>query len=357
MKSTSQLAQSIERFRRGFWLRETVDRPPVGVIPARAWLPIQYAREPLRGEKLLPEDVGSSLARTDYEDSFAARPVESDDFVPYVAAWRAIPWLEAMCGCPVRTSAGSLAPGRCVRSAEELETAAIPARADWMETLYRETARLSETAPADCWVSPSILRGPSDVLAAMRGLEDFLLDLHDNPRAIAHAAARINELHLDVLDTHFQLVRPKLGGYGHIFGYWAPAPTTVIQEDAMGLCSPAIYRDLFMPLSAQIVAHLGKYVLFHLHSTGYRHYRHVLEAPGIAGLEITVEANGPRLADMVPALREILERSRLILMVDGHMDQLPEALRRLPREGLYLAVSDRFVRNEREFKILLGRFS
>jgi len=39
------------------------------------------------------------------------------------------------------------------------------------------------------------------------------------------------------------------------------------------------------------------------------------------------------------------------------MDQLPEALRRLPREGLYLAVSDRFVRNEREFKILLGRFS
>ena len=357
MKAHAQLSESIERFRRGFWLRETSDRPPVGVIPDRAWLPIQYAREPLRREELLPEDVGSTLARTDYEDAFAARPVESDDFMPYAAAWRAVPWLEAMCGCPVRASAGSLAAARCVPSAAELDTAAIPARADWMETLYRETSRLSDTAPADCWVSTSILRGPSDVLAAMRGLDNFLLDLHDDPRAVARAAARINQLHLDVLDKHFSLVGPKLGGYGHIFGYWAPAPTTVIQEDAMGLCSPAVYRDLFMPLSAQIVKHLGTHVLFHLNSTGYRHYTHVLEVPGIAGLEITVEANGPRLADMVPALREILERSRLILMVDGHMDQLPEALRRLPREGLHLIVSDKFVQNEREFKILLGRCS
>jgi hypothetical protein len=109
-----------------------------------------------------------------------------------------------------------------------------------------------------------------------------------------------------------------------------------------------------MPLSAQIVEHLGRHVLFHLHSTGYRHYRHVLDIPGIAGLQVVVEANGPRLADMVPALREILERSRLILMVDGHMDQLPEALRRLPREGLYLILSDKFVQDGKEFGLLLG---
>ncbi len=349
----SQLEESIDRFRRGFWNRQSIDRPPVGIAADRTWLPMNYLRAPLSRPKLRPEDVGPDLARTDYEDSFAERLVNSDDWLPYVAAWRAVPWLEAICGCPVRTAAGSLVPGRCAERLEDLKETSLAKSREWVETLRRETLRLRNTAPAGCWVSPTILRGTSDVLAAMRGLDDFYLDLHDDPRAIADAAAWVNKLHLEVLDLHFSLVSPKLGGYGHIYGYWAPGPTTVLQEDALGMCSPSVYRDLFMQLNADIVERLGEHVLFHLHSTGYRHFRHVLAVPGIAGLEITVEANGPRLADMLPALREILERSRLILFVDAHMDELPAVLRQLPKEGLYLIVSDKFVRNEEEFRRLI----
>jgi hypothetical protein len=354
MKDKGQLEESIERFRRGFWNRETLDRPPVGVAADRTWLPINYLKAPLPRQELQPEDVGPEIARTDYEDSFAARPVESDDLLPYAAAWRAIPWLEAMCGCPVRAAAGSLVPGRSAARIEDLTETPIPSRREWIETLRRETVRLRDSAPEDCWVSPTILRGTSDVLAAMRGLDDFYLDLHDDPQAIARAAARVNKLHLEVLELHFSLVKPKLGGYGHIYGYWAPGPTTVLQEDALGMCSPSVYRNLFMQLNAEIVERLGPYVLFHLHSTGYRHFREVLAVPGIAGLEITVEANGPRLSDMLPALREIVDRSRLILCVDAYMDELPSVLRRLPKEGLYLMVSDKFVRDEEEFQRLLA---
>ena len=110
---------------------------------------------------------------------------------------------------------------------------------------------------------------------------------------------------------------------------------------------PRGYRDLFMQYNAELVARLGKHTLFHLHSTGYRHYRHVLEIPGIAGLELTVEANGPSLAELVPALRAILERSRLILQVDGYFEDVPAALRALPKEGLYLLLSDRFIPDEK----------
>ncbi len=273
--------------------------------------------------------------------------------MPFAAAWRAVPWLEAMCGCPVRYSAGSLGPGRIVGAVEELRETPIPKNPEWIEALRRETLRLWDTAPSDCWVSPTILRGASDVLAAMRGLDNFLLDLHDDPQAVASAAARVSRLHREILDLHFSLLRPKLGGYGHIYGYWAPAPTTVLQEDVLGLCSPSVYKDLFRQLNADLVEHLGEHVLFHLHSTGYRHFRHVLEIPRIAGLEITVEANGPPLTGMLFALREILERSRLILFVDAHMDQLPGVLRQLPKEGFYLIVSDKFVRNEAEFQDLI----
>jgi hypothetical protein len=354
MKDPAQIEASIERYRRGFWNKESVDRPPVGIAADRTWLPINYLKKPFAREQLLPSDVTRDLVRTDYEDSFAERAVKSDDWLPYAAAWRAVPWLEAICGCPVRYSSGSLAPHRYVETTARLREIDIPANRQWLELLRRQTAELVETARTDCWVSPSILRGPSDVLAAMRGLNDFFLDLYDDPQALAAAAARINKLHLDVLDMHFSSVRPKFGGYGHIFGYWAPGPTTVIQEDALGMCSPSVYRDLFMEHNSEIAERLAPYVLFHLHSTGYRHYRHVLEIPKLAGLQVTVEANGPSLSDLAPVLREILERSRLILFVDSHFDQLQAVISRLPKEGFYLMVSDKFVPTEEDFRRFLA---
>lgn len=349
MKTPEQLAASIERFREGFWGRRSIGRPPIGVGADRAWQPIGYLRAPLPEGDLAPSAVNHSLVRTDYEDAFAARPVTRDDWMPYCAAWRGVPWIEAMCGCPVRASSGSLAPGHCLAGAGDWRDAKVPAKPEWTERLRLLTEELVATAPADCWVSTTILRGISDVLGAMRGISDFYLDLHDDPEPLLEAGARITQLHQDLLDLHFSLVPPKLGGYGHIFGYWAPGRTTVIQEDAMGLCSPAVYRDRFREFGAAIVRHLGAYVIFHLHSTGFRHYRDVLEIPGIAGLQITVELNGPPLIDMVPALRFMLERSRLILMVDAWHEQLREVLPKLPREGLYLMVSDRFIRSDAEF--------
>ena len=354
MKTVSHLQASIERFQRGFWNRQTTDRPPIGVAPDRVWAPIGFRREPLQRPYLEPADANRTQVRTEYEDSVAGRRVISDDWMPFVAAWRAVPWLEAMCGCRVRSASGSLAPERNIGEPAGLLTARIPANGEWFERLRNETAGLAADLPGDCWVSPTILRGCSDVLAAMRGLSDFCLDIHDGPQMLEAAAARVNELHWRVLQMHFESTKPKLGGYGHIFGFWAPGPATVLQEDVMGLCAPALYRDLFMRYNTELVTRLGKYTLFHLHSTGYRHYRHVLEIPGIAGLELTVEANGPTLAELVPALRVILERSRLILQVDGHFEELPATLRALPKEGLYLLLSDKFIPDEEAYRDFLG---
>src|ERR1019366_622099 len=214
----------------------------------------------------------------------------------------------------------------------------------------RQTAWLESQVPPDGWVTPSILRGPSDVLAAMRGITNFLVDLIDNPRAVRQAAGRVNQLLLQALDAHFSRVKPKLGGYSHIFGYWAPGKTIAIQEDTMGMASPAVYRDIFMEHNAEVVRHLGAYVLFHLHATGYQHYREVLDIPGIGGLQIVMETGGPTLLDLLPVFREILERSRLILQVGDSVEYLPEVLQKLPREGLFLTISSRQISSDQEFR-------
>lgn len=349
MKTTAQITASIQRFRRIFWEKKPGGRPPVGVVNTDIYLPLKYLRRPFPRQYVEPEDLRPDLVMTDYEFAFANRPVNCDDWIPFAAPWRAIPWLEAWCGCPVRFASGSLAPDPICDSVEALRAAPVPAQDKWFRCLRQQTEMLAAGAPADCWISPTILRGPSDVLAALRGLNNFLCDLHDAPEVLEEAAGRIHRLLLRALDQHFRVVKPTYGGYGHIFGYWAPGPTIAIQEDVLGLCHPHIYRDLFMKYSAQVVRHLGACVVFHLHSTGFRHFRHLLDIPGLAGLQMTVEANGPPLIDLLPAFREILERSRLLLFMDHRFEELPAVLPRLPSEGLYLAVPEARLPSEGAF--------
>ena len=350
MKTQDQVIESIERFRESFWNRKHTSRPPVGIYDENPSLPINFLRQPFTRPTVRPEDLNGDFVATEYEYSFAKRAVISDDFMAFAAPWRGIPWLEAVCGCDVRYSEGSLAPAHFVESLEELEQIPIPAPNGWLDCMRRETQRIAASAPPECWVSPSILRGTSDVLAAMRGMTEFFLDLHDNPQAVHKAASRVNLAVLKAIDIHYSLVQPKLGGYGHLFGHWAPSRTFMLQEDALGMCSPAVYREIFMPLNEAIVKHLGSSVFFHFHSTGHQHFTHVINLPGIAGLQMSMESIGPTLLDMVPVFQQILGKTRLMLQVCTGFEYLPEALRQLPHEGLYIIIPSKYIPTDSAFR-------
>ena len=225
----------------------------------------------------------------------------------------------------------------------------MPAREAWFTCLRQQTELLAASAPPDCWISPTILRGPSDVLAALRGLTGFLCDLRDAPQVIAQAAGRIHQLLIRAIDEHFSVVKPKYGGYGHIFGYWAPGPTIALQEDALGLCHPRPLPGPLHALHGRGGAASRTLRGLPLHSTGFQHFRHVLRIPGLAGLQVTIEANGPSLADLLPVFREILGQSRLLLFLDHRFEELSAVLPQLPREGLYLAIPARCLENEAAF--------
>lgn len=355
MKEQEQILGSIDRYQRGFWLRERVDRPPVCVYPARALTPVRYLKRPFNRDMFTPADLSPDLVRTDYEDASFGRRVFADDFMPFNAPWRGVPWLEAISGCDVEYAEGALAPRAFIEDASGL--ANVPANTDggWQLCLEQETSRLAAMNPDDCWVSPTILRGTADVLAGARGLTNFLLDLYDSPRDVDLAAARVADLTCAVVERHFATVSDHISGYGHIYGYWSPGPTIVLQQDVLGMCSPEMYRATFLAQDQRIVSRLGNYVLFHLHSTGYQHYADVLEIPGLAGMQITVEANGPSLSDLEPVFRDVLGKTRLIVLVDGHFAELPRLLHSLPTDGLIVIVPDTAIESETVFRDLLAR--
>jgi hypothetical protein len=63
---------------------------------------------------------------------------------------------------------------------------------------------LAAASPTDCRISPSILRGPSDVTAGGRGQNNFFRDRYDVPRLIGAVVARVNRLLINALDRQFR---------------------------------------------------------------------------------------------------------------------------------------------------------
>lgn len=354
MKTLEQLETSIDRFRHRFWLRNGKGRPPIGVADSATFMPIAYLKKPFARDRVEPGDVTHELVRTDYEHASPHRRVVSDDEMPFSTPWRAIPWLEASCGCPVLYAEGSLRPDHVAPSIQAVIDARLPVAPAWLERMHdltrQQVARLPGTE--DCMISPSILRGSSDILAALRGQAEFFLDLMDTPDLVAAAAAKVNDLMIRVIQQHFDLVPIRHGGFVHSYGYWSPRPTVVLQQDAMGMCPPEMYRDIFQPLDAQAVKALGPAVFFHMHTTGYAHHEHVMDIPGLAGLELSIESTGPSLLELVPTLRQILQRTRLILFAEHFFEQLPEMMSQIPHDGLFLIIPDKHIRDEEAF----GRF-
>ena len=75
MKTTAQLNESIERFQRVFWKKQSAGRPPIGVVNTDLYLPMNYLRRPFPRHHVEPEDVRTDTVMTDYEFAFADRPV------------------------------------------------------------------------------------------------------------------------------------------------------------------------------------------------------------------------------------------------------------------------------------------
>jgi hypothetical protein len=78
-----------------------------------------------------------------------------------------------------------------------------------------------------------------------------------------------------------------------------------------------------------------------------------MNLPGIAGLQMSMESIGPTLLDMIPVFQQILGKTRLMLQVCSGFEYLPEALRKLPHDGLYVIIPSRYIPTDAAFRELI----
>ncbi|NMB17801.1 MAG: hypothetical protein GX980_11935 [Firmicutes bacterium] len=338
MYSEGELQKKFQRYQL-FWEQAQVDRPLIG-FSAGGYFPFTSYRaiSALADEDVLEAHMLDPEAFwPDYERILKATTPIQDDVVRGAAPFPAIPWMEAMLGCTVRIAPGSIWAEEMCLSWDELETLQVDEGNPWLQKFLAFTEMLVERSAGRFPVGLPILRGVSDMLAALRGSSQVIYDLYDHPAEVHRLIDKLVDIFLMVINKMAELTGPFHGGYFiEQFALWAPGRLIRLQEDASALYSPPLFRE-FLQGSDRILASSTPFSLIHLHSSSLFLLEDILAIDELRVIQINKDVGGMPVPQMMPYLKMVQDAGKC-LIVRGSLNHEDLSLFRkhLVPTGLYL---------------------
>ncbi|MBM3501341.1 MAG: hypothetical protein FJX74_22030 [Armatimonadetes bacterium] len=205
----------------------------------------------------------------------------------------------------------------------------------WWQTTRTLTQACAEALAGEGLVGITDLGGGSDVLAALRGTENLLLDLVTHPECVGEWMDHLARLWCRLFDELYSLTRDPLGGSLQWLALWAPGTMYNIASDFSCMVSPAMFDRFIAPELEALCRHLD-FSLYHLDGPdAARHLDRLLAIPELGGIQWTPGAGVPQAAEWLPMLRSIQARGKR-LHVHEAFENAERVLRGLKPEGLFL---------------------
>ncbi|MBN1865031.1 MAG: hypothetical protein JW808_09030, partial [Victivallales bacterium] len=137
--------------------------------------------------------------------------------------------------------------------------------------IFSRIRRLTEASCARArghhMVAPFALEGMTDLMAALYGLEPFLIDSMTEPELVAKCMTHLKTIWMEAWEAiHASIDTGNPGGIGWC-GIWAPGTTFPIQEDVAYNISPDAFRQFCIPHIRDEVAAMES-PFFHLDGVG-----------------------------------------------------------------------------------------
>lgn len=266
----SQLPERLPRYR-AFLERAPTDRALLGCqlgLFMNASFPDLVASLP--EGVVSPDDLRTDLFARDL-DRLADSYGQVDDDYPFVGGpFPYFPWMEAIMGSPVYASSTSMWAGPVIEDWDAwLQEPPEIDRNAWARRLVEWMRVAAERAGGRFPVAPTLMRGPLDMLSALRSPELLALDLFDHPEAVRRAARLCADVWIAMGKAQLALVPDCTSGYvAGCFGLrvWGPDRVIWLQEDAAELLGPDFYREFFSQEDGRIAGEFP-WVAFHTHGT------------------------------------------------------------------------------------------
>jgi hypothetical protein len=346
--------ERIDGFKR-FFAMDNSDGPLVGFYRETYYPLKRYRTEAfLPGGALQARDVAVEPFLPEYERLFQLHDEMAGDFIWSAAAFWGLPWMEALAGCGVITD-HETGSSRSEKPEDFQGAADIPefdGGSPWVQKALEFLRRLSELSQGRFPLATTLMRGFSDLLAALYGNPEFLFSLMDDPREMKRVVEKLTGLWIAFARAQLEVIPDYHGGTGSFYyAVWLPGRGVWLQEDAAALMSPALFGEIMAPAIHEL-AHSFDTTVIHLHPSSYIPVEHLVES-SLSAIELHIDFGGPRAEELLPYYQKILEHKPLIIWGDLTAEDLDFIKRRLDRRALALLP---VVESQRQAEQIWARF-
>lgn len=132
-----------------------------------------------------------------------------------------------------------------------------------------------------------------DVLASLRGAQDMIFDMVDEPEEVSKRIQEVTDLYHQYYDSFYDIVKYEAGSAYTVFQIYGEGKTVKLQCDFSAMMSPDNFREFIQDSLKQQCKKLD-HVLYHLDGPdAIRHLDALMEIDGIDALQWTSGDYGP----------------------------------------------------------------
>lgn len=347
----------IEKYR-AFWNREDAKRPLVG-FSFIGWFPLgEFAAHEAwsQSKYMTPEMLDPEALVDEHVRMLREGEILDDDIIRGVCPMQvAVLFLPGVVGCKLRILPESVLGVEQKLTWDAALRVRLERESPWFKK-YLEFARvLVAKSEGRFPVSHSPDLGPTDLHAVLRGHNESIMDLMEEPEKSAELLRRMGGIFREYTQELWKRLPLFHGGYFDAqYSLWSPGPIIRMQEDATAVYSPDLFRRFVLPVDRELASHFAS-AFVHLHSTSMFLLEAFLEIEEIKCFEINNDASGPPLQKMVPYFQRVQQAKRPLL-IRGSFS--PEEIRLLmdslePR-GLFLNIMVKTREESASLRPLLG---
>lgn len=221
----------------------------------------------------------------------------------------------------------------------------------WWNWMTEITERTAKTGKDKFLVGITDIHGGGDALSALRGTENFCMDLIEHP-------AEIKKCQEFLKDFWFQIYKELLvlsQKYGQEGSYswlgWSPGKTCPLQEDCLALISPKSFKEFFREAIVAETEYLD-HSLFHFDGPQcIPHLDLLLEIPTLDGIQWQPGTGHRPMTKWIPLIKKIQQAGKLVY-IDISPQELETILSEVSPKGLMIVT---WSPSEEEAKALIKK--
>ena len=193
---------------------------------------------------------------------------------------------------------------------------------------------------------PDLMEG-LDVLAALKGTDQVLLDTVMQPEVLEQQMQQINDIYFQVFDELYDIIREGDEMAFCYFSSWAPGKMSKLQSDISTMISQDDYRRFVQPFIREQCQKID-YTLYHLDGVGAMHHLDaLLEIDELNAIQWTPgvgepQGGSPKWYDLY---KKILSHGKSIMACWVTLDELRPLLDNIGGDGVHIEMD---FHNERE---------